>query len=564
MNTITSLLKPRILSSINNLRHGNKRNNWSRIFMFGSIGIVFWIGIFIIFYRVLFYFHSVQDFGDILAMKFISMIIITFFMLLLFSNIINCLAHLYLSQDLPLLHALPVSSKDIFLSRWIISTFDSSWMIIAFSLPIFLSYGLIYKANINYYLIFLIAMIFMCIIASSLSGMLVLLGAKILPAGRIRTILIILGAIMVIILILVLRVTRPEQLVNPDSFASVVLYLNSMQTPNSPILPTTWITDTIKAAINNDPRNYLLNIGLTITFALILIFVNNITAQKVYFTGFSKSQTTPRRLFAPLKYKGFYWEDLLNSLPRETKAFAVKEIRTFFRDSSQWPQLFLMAALIVIYIYNFSVLPLENSPIKTVYLQNVFSFLNIGLAASVLSAISARFVFPAVSMEGEAFWIVRAAPVQAKSFLWIKFFLYYIPLIILAEILIVSSNLLLRVSHFMMFLSVITTFFLVPAIVGLATGLGAIYSDFKSENPANVVTSFGGLLFMILSFCLIALVIILEAGPVYQIFMAGLRGQNLSVLQIIWVIVSFIFALLLCVLATFYPIYLGVKSLRIK
>jgi len=564
MNTITSLLKPRILSSINNLRHGNKRNNWSRIFMFGSIGIVFWIGIFIIFYRVLFYFHSVQDFGDILAMKFISMIIITFFMLLLFSNIINCLAHLYLSQDLPLLHALPVSSKDIFLSRWIISTFDSSWMIIAFSLPIFLSYGLIYKANINYYLIFLIAMIFMCVIASSLSGMFVLLGAKILPAGRIRTILIILGAIMVIILILVLRLTRPEQLVNPDSFASVVLYLNSMQTPNSPILPTTWITDTIKAAINNDPRNYLLNIGLTVTFALILIFMNNITAQKVYFTGFSKSQTTPRRLFAPLKYKGFYWEDLLNSLPCETKAFAVKEIRTFFRDSSQWPQLFLMAALIVIYIYNFSVLPLENSPIKTVYLQNVFSFLNIGLAASVLSAISARFVFPAVSMEGEAFWIVRAAPVQAKSFLWIKFFLYYIPLIILAEILIVSSNLLLRVSHFMMFLSVITTFFLVPAIVGLATGLGAIYSDFKSENPANVVTSFGGLLFMILSFCLIAIVIILEAGPVYQIFMAGLRGQNLSVLQIIWVIVSFIFALLLCVLATFYPIYLGVKSLRIK
>jgi ABC-2 type transport system permease protein len=122
-------------------------------------------------------------------------------------------------------------------------------MIVAFSLPVFLSYGLIYKAGIIFYVIFLVAIIFMCLIASALSSILVLFGAKILPAGRIRTILIILGVIMVLILILVLRLTRPEQLVNPDSFASVVLYLNSMQTPNSPFLPTTWITDAIKAAL---------------------------------------------------------------------------------------------------------------------------------------------------------------------------------------------------------------------------------------------------------------------------------------------------------------------------
>ena len=564
MNTILPLLRPRVFSSINSLRRGNKKNNWSRIFMFGTLGIVFWIGIFIIFYRVLSYFHSVQDFGDILAMKLISMTIITFFMLLLFSNIINCLSQLYLSHDLPLMHSLPVSAKDIFLSRWIISTFDSSWMILAFSLPIFLSYGLIYKANIIYYLIFFMAMIFMCIISSALSGFLVLFGAKILPAGRIRTILIIMGVMMVITIILVLRLTRPEQLVNPDSFASVVLYLNSLQTPSSPILPTTWITDAIKAALNGEARTYLLNIALIVTFALMLISLNNIAADKVYFTGFSKSQTTPQRLFAPLKYKGFYWENLLNFLPRESKAFAVKEIRTFFRDPSQWPQLFLMATLIVIYIYNFSVLPLDNTPIKTIYLQNIFSFLNIGLAASVLSAISARFVFPTVSMEGEAFWIVQAAPVRMRNFLWIKFFLYYIPLTILAEVLVVSSNFLLRVSPFMMVLSVITTFFLVPAVVGLATGLGAVYANFKLENPANVVTSFGGLLFMILSFGLIALVIILEAGPVYQIFMADLRGQSLSLMQMMWVIVSFGLAFLLCAFATIYPIRLGEKSLLIK
>ena len=127
---------------------------------------------------------------------------------------------------------------------------------------------------------------------------------------------------------------------------------------------------------------------------------------------------------------------------------------------------------------------------------------------------------------------------MTKRFLWIKFFLYYFPLVILAEILVIVSNMLLRVSPFMMVLSAVTIFCIVPAVVGLGIGLGAIYADFKSENPVQVVTGFGGLLFMIISFSLIALIIIMEAGHIY-IFMAQLRGQCLSFIQIVWTISSF-------------------------
>ena len=69
---------------------------------------------------------------------------------------------------------------------------------------------------------------------------------------------------------------------------------------------------------------------------------------------------------------------------------------------------------------------------------------------------------------------------------------------------------------------------------------------------------------MVLCFCLIAFVIILEAGPVYYIFMANLRDWNISLLQIIWSTVSFGFAFFLCLLAIFYPMYLGEKRLRIR
>ena len=564
MNTIFILLRPRLLSFFNNYRLGKKKKNWIRLFMFGSIGAVFWIGSFIIFYRVLLYFQSVQDFGDILAMKLLSMIIITFFALLMFSSIINSLSHLYLSRDLPLLHSLPLETRTIFLSRWLLSAFDSSWMVVAFSFPVFLSYGFIYKAGILFYLIALIAIIVMCLISTAISSIIVLVGAIALPAGKIRTLFIIMGVGLAILLVLVLRMIRPEQLVNPDSFASVVIYLNSLQTPNSSFLPATWITDIILSAINGNMKTSLFNLALSISCAFTLIFLNESLARVTYFYGFSQAQTTPKRLFAPVKFKGWNWEHLLNFLSRPAKAFAVKEIRSFFRDSTQWPQLFLIGALIVVYLYNFSVLPLDRSPIKTVYLQNVFSFLNMGLAAFVLSAVAARFVYPAVSMEGEAFWIIQAAPVSIKTFLWIKFFLYYIPLIIMSEILIVASNLLLQVTPFMMILSVTTIFCLVPAVVAMAIGLGSVYPDFKSENPALSVTSFGGLLFMLCCFGLIILVIILEAGPVYYLFMAVMRSGSLSILQITWTVISFALVLFLCTLATLYPMRIGEKSLQIK
>jgi ABC-2 type transport system permease protein len=52
--------------------------------------------------RVLSYFRSTEIIGDILAKYLLSMLLITFFSLLVFSNIITSLSNLYLSADLEL------------------------------------------------------------------------------------------------------------------------------------------------------------------------------------------------------------------------------------------------------------------------------------------------------------------------------------------------------------------------------------------------------------------------------------------------------------------------------
>ena len=558
-HTIT-LLAPRFLSFKNRGMSQKEKGGFLKYWIFGTIGVFFWGGIFAVSFRVLNYFKSIEELGSILAIKLLSMILITLFSLLVFSSILTSLSKLYLSRDLTLVHSMPVSSYKIFVSRWIESTIDSSWMVLVYTLPVFISYGVVYAAGPLFYLSIVVTLFILSIIASCISSIMVMLAVVFFPAGRIRSLFVFLGLALFLLLFLVFRLLRPERLVDPDAFVTLIIYMKNLRTPVSPYLPSTWAFDSMKAFLSGSIKNGLFHVSLSCSFAVSMIFLNIILADAVYFSGVSKASAAPVRLFK----KSPSERNFLDFLPGPVKAFAIKEIKTFFRDQTQWSQIFLIGALIMIYIYNFKVLPLEKAPIKTMYLQNLLSFLNMGLAAFVLTSVAARFAYPAVSTEKEAFWLVKASPIRLRSFLWIKFFIYFLPLLVLTEILVAATNILLQVTPFMMILSLTTVFLMVPGIVSMGIGLGAAYPDFTSENPAQTVTSFGGLLYMMLSAGYIGLVIIIEAGPVYNIFMSGVQGRALSVLEWIWVIGSFVLVFILNVLAIVLPMMFGEKRLYLE
>jgi ABC-2 type transport system permease protein len=516
---------------------------------------------FVIFYRVLGYFQGEEGFGDILAYKLLSMTLITFFSLLIFSAILTSLSKLYLAKDLSLVHSMPVSREKLFLARWMEAAFDSSWMVFFYSLPVFLSYGIVYRAGVGYYAMVSFNLLPFCLIASSLSVIIVMVAAVLLPAGRIRSVFVFLGLLLALLLVVSFRLIRPEKLVNPESFNSLLLYLKTLESPSSPVLPTTWFSDTVKASLSGLWKSALFHTALLWSGALTLIFISTWVSGAIYFKGLSKSQTSAKNLFSFTGWRKFGYDSILNHLSQPARAFIEKEIKSFFRDQTQWSQIFLVMGLIVIYLFNFSVLPLQRSTMKPGYLQNLLSFLNMGLAAFVLSAVSVRFVFPAVSLEGEAFWIVRASPISIRTFLWTKFFVYFIPLLILSELLVVLTNLLLGVTPFMMVLSVLTVFSVVPGIVAMGIGLGAIYPDFKSESPTQSVTSLGGLIYMSLCMCFIAAVIVLEAGPVYSIFMTGIHRYRLTAFQWGWIVCSFATVLGLCAAAVLIPMRKGEQKI---
>jgi len=557
MKHVLTLLRPRFFSFKNKGFFKNDRGRGVKLLLFGGMGICFWGGIFGVSLRVLTYFKEISELGDILAYKLLSMILLTFFSLLIFSSILTSISKLYLSRDLYLVHAMPVSSFRIFIARWIESTLDSSWMVVVYALPVFISYGIVYRAGFFFYWDMIMVFLSLAVIASSTSVILVLLVVNFVPASRIRNMSIFFGLCLFLILFIAVRFLQPERLVDPEVFSSILVYLKSLKTPAPPYLPSTWAFDSLKAALSGYVKQGVFHLVLSWAWAGVMVFTGILIADALYFKGLSKARTGQVRLFtnriSGRRFSGF--------LPGPVRAFIIKEIRTFFRDQTQWSQLFLIAALVVIYLYNFNALPLEKAPIKTVYLQNLLSFLNMGLAGFVLTAIAARFAYPAISIEGEAFWLVQSVPIPLRSYLWIKFFIYFFPLLILTEILIIATNLLLHVTLFMMILSTATILFLVPGVVAMGIGFGAAYPDFKADNPAQTVTSFGGILFMMVCAGYISAVILIEAGPVYNLFMADIKERGLTVFEWIWITGSFALAFVLSIAAIAIPMKFGEKKL---
>jgi ABC-2 type transport system permease protein len=559
LKDIFFLLQPRILGFNNRLKR-IPGTRWKFLF-FISISLGFWSGIFYASFRILSYFNSIPGFGEVLSQKVLSMILLTFFTLLIYSHVITALSNFFLSKDLSLLHETPVPRLTLFSARYFEILFDASWMVILMGMPIFLGYGITFQASVGFYLSLPLILVPFVFLAGSLGIVITLLLTAFLPVRRTRDLLVILGILMVAMLFMVFRLLRPEQLVNPDQLSTLVEYLGSLTAQESPYLPSSWAKEAFWSFLKGNFFAGLLPLLVLWSTAWFAFTTNLTLAWLYYFSSYSRAQ---EGTYKGGQVKNRFDTRLWQYLPFSsgTTGMILKDMKVFYRDKTQWSQLFILIVLIVIYVYNFSVLPLHKSPLPTLYLKNFIAFLNLGLAGFVLASVAVRFVFPAVSSEGYAFWMIRSAPLSLKNFLWYKFIFYFIPLMILSEVLICFTNRQLQVSSSMQWISSLTMISLDFGLVGLAIGLGAMYPQYGSENLGQMPTGFGGFLYMIFSLVLIGVTISLEAGPVYRLLITQIRSTPFSNWDRGWMISSLGGVLFLHLFTGWWAMKRGLRSLN--
>ena len=354
------------MSLVNRVKRGEEGSTARVVFM-AVFALAFWTAIFVGFYKVLGYFTSAEGFGHVLARKLMDMVWVTFFVILLFSNVVTALSTFFLSKDLETIHASPAPLEQIFWARLTDTLVDSSWMVFFFGLPVFIAYGIIFGAGPLYYIELLAVSIPFLVLASALAVIFVLLLVNIFPAQRTKDIIFLLVIMLVIVLYLMFRFMRPERLVNPDAFSSAVRYFANLSAPTSPYLPNAWATHVLWPRLNpkvySESNFYLVLLWSTAAAAGVIA---SWVADRLYAYGFSKSQEGARRAISRMNPVELLTYIAGKPFAPASRVIIAKDIRTFFRDNTQWSQLLLLLALIVIYLYNFSVLDLKRSPIPTV------------------------------------------------------------------------------------------------------------------------------------------------------------------------------------------------------
>lgn len=536
---------------------GRNDSAW-RIVLLATIGFGFWFGAFRIFTRVLRYLGTTPEIGALLAGKILSMLLLAFSSILLLSNLVTALSTFFLAKDLDMLVSAPVDWGRLYLAKLAETLVHSSWMVALMLVPILTAYGAVYHGGWLFPVAALGALAPFFVVPTVLGAAITLLLVNVFPARRARDLLTLLAIGAVGSVVLVLRFLRPERLSRPEGFRNLVDFVAELRAPSNPLLPSEWAANAI--------MNWLQHVGDPLPLVLLwttagaFIVLGAALHGQLYSSGFSKAQEGADKYAA-----GRGWQKwaarALGFLPVTRREFVLKDLRVFFRDTTQWSQLILLGVLLVVYVFNIRALPLYSGERVPYLLITLVVFLNQGLAGFVLAAIAARFVFPSVSLEGRQLWLLKSSPLDLRQMLWSKYWVGTGPLLVVALTITVVTNTILRASPFMMFLSLLTIACFTMAAGALALSLGVLYPQFDTENAAQIPTSFGGLVFMMSAILLLAGIIVIEARPVaahLQAYQMGFDTRGFT--PELWAAVLEVF--LLCAAATVIPLHRSLRRLE--
>jgi ABC-2 type transport system permease protein len=488
---------------------------------FAVIGVLFWFGLYLATYILLSFIRDIEFIGEIFAEKLFSM---TFFSLtgfLVLSNVITSISSFYLSRDLPFLFSKPVPTGDIVGFKTLETGLQSTWMVITFLAPVFIAYGVHYGAPPLYYLVASLAILLFLALTTGAGILIGHLLTAIFPARRSRDVMI--GAITLLFLTFyfIIKSALPQDLSAPDA----VIRSFARFSPDSPFLPDYWITRTLFPLLKGGLPDFLYGLVL-FSNACFFLLLSSTFGKMVYRRNIEKilpAERTPGKGLL----RGIY--------PSVDSAFLYKDGITFFRDTGQWSQIFVILALVAVYLYNFRSIPLDAMLGLSPFAAEIMVAINVLMAGLVLSAVAARFLYTSVSLEGRAFWVVKTSPVNVRRLLWLKFLSGCPPVALLIVSLVVLTNYAMHVKGTLMVISALTGLLMSVTICGLATGLGAAYPKFRYDNIAAVSVSIGAVVFMIIAFGLVVATIAIESWIFY---LHVIRPEGLPVVQVVLLLIA--------------------------
>jgi ABC-2 type transport system permease protein len=498
--------------------------------------------------------------GAVLTERLLYTLFAFLFALLLLSNLVISYTNLFRNRETAFLLSLPISTQTIFRWKFIESTLLASWAFLFLIAPLLAAFGLVRSVPWHFYpFTILLIGIFIILPAVLGSGFAIAIG-RYLDRKSFQIVLLLL-AVTLIAFVAFWWKSNPvdDDLLDKRTLEALDRLLAKTRFTMFPFLPSYWLSAAELQWAEGITSGAIFFAAVLLSNTLFFgsiaftkfgnIFYDTASAVQSRAGGnfnFKFSRLEKKFLHTPGFMENFFARIPL--LAPDTCALAVKDLRMFWRDTTQWGQSVMFFGLLGAYIIN-----LRNftHQLTSPFWIHTVAFLNLGACAFNLASVTTRFVFPQFSLEGRRLWIIGLAPMGLARVVKTKYWLSSILSLMVTLGLVTLSCYLLKMSwNDVAFFGAVVTV-MTFALNGLATGLGVLYPNIIETNPNKIVSGFGGTLcFVLSSVYIVASLTLLVIGG------GGLHGN------ILLVAVSLLGFILISFVIGWVPMKLGLRHLK--
>ena len=409
-------------------------------------------------------------------------------------NSVTAFSAFFRSEELDYLFTLPLNSKKLFLFKFAENFFRSSTPMFLLGGSALLAYGIYFRLSIADFLLIIagIALPFIFIAAALGTFILFLI-------VRISTIFPTKFVITAALLITLGGSGTYFQSVHPvDQVQEIIKYYPDYdnhpviargEVGNIAFVPSTWAARALFRIVDGDIKGALPHIALMIGTCFGIIFLlYSVSGGRYYQTWLNTrgSEWIVKRQKRSLAVA--YLLKLKLPFSKRVDALLKRDMLLFIREPSQWGHLIIFGILLLIYVANMSGLTLYIADPFRMTLLYIANFIFGGF---FLVSLAVRFVFPLMSQEGRAFWIIRSSPNSMKFILRYKSVMSFIILLLIGLPLLDATSSSLNPGDVLYRSTMIFTLVGTIVIALISLGAGAWFADLKEKSPIRAASSRG-------------------------------------------------------------------------
>lgn len=532
-----------------------QRHSRLKVFFIAGFCALLLFGLWGIFYAGFRFIDTLGGVGLVLVPRLFAMFFWGLGIMLVLSGLITSVSGLFRTAETDFLFTHPIPMTDLILYKYIGAIGLSSWAYFFVIVPFIGAYAWYEKGSLllgGWALLFALPFV---ALHAGLGFLCCLTAARFLPRRRLPPLVLLLPLLAVCGWLWV-QAPSPDAVAAANDESALVMnrILPGLRALSRPGWPSAWTAEGLVALSRGQwGRGVAMWLVLTAHALLVGLLVER-AGCAWYYEALQRVAVFPRAARRRVRpWRALEWG--LAWLPREVRALAVKDLRVFFRDPAQWTQGLLFFGLLAVYFYNMRLFRYHT--LDPVW-KTLIASLNVFSVSAVMCSYGSRFIYPQLSLEGQAYWILGMAPVSARRVLHVKFGMAWFILTAVGCGLMDLSTRRLAVDPSLRMAALGVAAVMALSIAGLSTGLGALFMDTRKASPAAIVGGFGGTLNLIL--CLEALfTTTLPMAILYHLHTTGrLYGASFGRFELLlggWLV-------LVTVAHAWIPLRLGLRALE--